>query len=186
MKFRFVVNLLLASLLAASSAWASTTWYVNGATGSDSNNCLSPTAACKTIGHAISLALSGDSIRVAAATCKENLSIRINLTIVGSGATTTIIDGGGVGTVVTISNRTAHVTLSRLSIRNGVAPTDGGGIYNLGTLALLHSAVSGNKIGSGCSQGCSVLGGGIYNGGTLTISTSTVSGNSASLRWRYR
>jgi hypothetical protein len=51
---------------------ASTTWYVNGVAGSDSNNCLSPTTACKTIGHAIGLAASGDIVRVAAAIYTEN------------------------------------------------------------------------------------------------------------------
>jgi len=51
------------------------TWYVNGVSGSDSNNCLASTAACKTVGHAISLASSGDSIRVAAATYAEHLTL---------------------------------------------------------------------------------------------------------------
>lgn len=47
---------------------ASTTWYVNGVSGNNSNDCKTPTTTCKTVGHAISLAASGDSIRVAAAT----------------------------------------------------------------------------------------------------------------------
>lgn len=38
------------------------TWYVNGLSGSDSNNCDSPTTPCKTIGRAISLAASGDTM----------------------------------------------------------------------------------------------------------------------------
>jgi hypothetical protein len=53
---------------AVPTALASTTWYVNGVTGRDSNNCKSSTTACKTIGHAIFRAASGDSIMVAAAT----------------------------------------------------------------------------------------------------------------------
>ena len=90
--------------MVGSVAWATTTWYVNGVSGSDSNDCTSATTACKTIAHAISLAASGDSILVAAATYKENLTIGLSLSILGASAATTIIDGGGVATVVTISS----------------------------------------------------------------------------------
>lgn len=167
------------------SALASTTRYVNGVTGSDSNTCLSPTTACKTIGHAISLSASGDSIRVAAATYKENLGIGISLSIFGSNAVTTIIDGGGVATVVRISSTTAHVTLSGLTIRNGLAQfgqdgEGGGGIYNSGALRLVSSIVSGNTTSAACIRLCGAHGGGIYNAqGTVTITNSTLSGNTA-------
>jgi hypothetical protein len=105
---------------------------VNGVSGSDSNNCMSASTACKTIGHAISLAASGDSIRIAAATYTEHLSVGISLRIVGSAATTTIIDGGYVlntlnTTVITISNANAHVTLSKVTIRNGSGEAFAGG-----------------------------------------------------------
>ena len=73
------------------AALASTIWYVNGVSGSDSNNC-SHTAACKTIGHAIAFAHSTDTIMVASATYTEHLAIGISLNVVGSGASTTIID----------------------------------------------------------------------------------------------
>jgi hypothetical protein len=207
MKLRLVPSLVLAFLFAASSVAAAATWYVNGITGSDSNNCLSPTTACKTIGHAISLSLSGDSIRVAAATYKENLSIGVDLNILGSNATTTIIDGGGGPTVVSISSASAHVALSRLTIRNGggrygagilnrgtlrvidstlsgnVAFSSfvalGGGIDNTGTLTVSNSTLSGNSARLECSRPCVAEGGGIFNSGTLTINNSTLSGNSA-------
>lgn len=185
------------------SALASTTWYVNGVSGSDSNTCTSVTSACKTIAHAISLASSGDSIVVAAATYKENLSIGIGLQIVGSGSSTTIIDGGGVASVVTISSTTASVTLSRVTIRNGHAPSGagiyntgmltvsnatvsgssaayyGGGIYNSGALKVVNSTISGNTVSNNCYNICQAFGGGIYNKGTLNISNSTLSANSA-------
>jgi hypothetical protein len=167
------------------SALASSTRYVNGVTGSDSNTCLSPTTACKTIGHAISLSASGDSIRVAAATYKENLGIGTSLSIFGTKAATTIIDGGGVATVVRISSTTAHVTLSGLTIRNGLAQfgqdgEGGGGIYNSGVLKLVSSIVSGNATSAACIRLCGAQGGGIYNAqGTVTISNSTLSGNTA-------
>lgn len=78
-------------------ALASNTWYVDGVSGSDSNTCMLSESACKTIGHAISLASWGDSIVVAAATYTENLYITFNLNLIGSGANTTIIDGGHAG-----------------------------------------------------------------------------------------
>jgi hypothetical protein len=168
-------------LALAPSALASITWYVDGVNGNDGKNCASVQTACKTIGHAISLAASADSIMVAAATYTENLTISISLTVIGSGAATTIVDGGGDASVVTISSARAHVTLFGLTIRNGRAPIYGGGIFNLGTLTLVYTNVTGNTVGRQCSS-CSALGGGIYNGGgTVTISSSTISGNRASL-----
>jgi len=37
-------------------ALASATWHVDGVNGSDSNNCMSPPTACKTISHGPALA----------------------------------------------------------------------------------------------------------------------------------
>jgi predicted outer membrane repeat protein len=168
------VCLLALSLAVAPSALASTTWYVDGVNGNDSNNCLSPTTACKTIGHAISLASSGDSVSAAAATYTENLAISKSLKIGGSSSATTIIDGGGVNTVVTISSVGAHVTLSQVTIRNGAAP-NGGGISNNGTLTISDSIISRNTTKNNDSS----AGGGIYNTGSLTINNSILFGNSA-------
>jgi hypothetical protein len=159
-------------VLASTTALASSTWYVDGVHGSDNNNCKSPQTACKTVGHAISLAHSGDSIKVAPATYTDNtLTIRFSLKIIGSDASTTIIDGGGVNTVVTISNANAHVALSKLTITKGFAYVVGGGIRNSGTLIVNNSMVSGNSALYG--------GGGILNNGALTINNSTLSGNGA-------
>ena len=87
-------NLLAALMLVrAAVAMSGTTWYVNGSTGSDTNSCRSATAACRTIGHAISLAATGDSVMVAAATYAEHLSIDVSLNLVGASASSTTIDG---------------------------------------------------------------------------------------------
>jgi len=177
--------IMVLSLVLTPAALAST-WYVNGVSGSNSNNCTSPTTPCKTIGRAISLAASGDTVTVAAATYTENLTINIIVKVIGSGANTTIIDGGGVGTVVKISNTTAHVTLSKLTIRNGNA-TSGAGVNNSGTLTLTNSTVSGNLVPIPCIRSfvfCELRagtasGGGIYNSGALIISNSIISGNHA-------
>jgi hypothetical protein len=64
---------------------------------------------CKTIGHAISLASSGNTVKVAAATYTENLTISVSLKVIGEGAKTTIIDGGRTATVVYISSTSAPV-----------------------------------------------------------------------------
>ena len=156
------------------SAVASSIWYVDGVHGSDQNNCRTPVTACKTIGHAISLAGSGDTVIVAAATYQENLNIGFSLTVLGSGVggQTPIIDGGGVNTVLTVPNANAHVTLSNLTIQNGFAGF-GGGINNSGTLTISNSTITQNTAHySGC-------GGGIYNTGRLIVNLSTISQNSA-------
>lgn len=161
-------------------ALASSTWYVDGVHGNDNNNGRSAGAACKTINRAISRSSAGDSIIVAAATYPENLSIGLNLTIVGVNAQTTIIDGRNSASAVTISNPNAHVNLSQLTIRNGKGVTHGGGgIYNVGTTTITNTTISGNKSDDSVSASGG-LGGGIYNSGALTLLQSTVSGNNAS------
>lgn len=162
-------------LAIGSSVHASTTLYVNGINGNDSNSCKSSVTACKTIHHAITLASPGDFISVAAATYRENLTIGISLTVIGSGARTTVIDGGAAGRVVMIPTAATNVTLSNLTISNGTA-AKGGGIANNGTLTINNCSISGNRAQS--RYGSS--GGGISNAGTLKINHSTISGNSVS------
>jgi hypothetical protein len=170
-------KILLALLLAITPTAFASVWYVDGVHGSDSNDCKTRQTACKTIGHAISLSSSGDTVMVAPATYTENLTIGTKVKVTGADATTTIIDGGGVNTVVTISS--AAVTLSGLTIQHGDAVL-GGGIHNSGTLSLNNSTVTQNQAKYVASGG-----GGIYNSGILTINNSTISGN---LNWpsRYR
>jgi hypothetical protein len=173
MRYRLLLSslpLVALSLALAPTALASNTWYVDGVHGNDNNSCKSRQHACKTIGHAISLAHSGDSIMVAAATYTENLIIGFSLKVIGSGASATIIDGGRVNSVVTSR---ANLTLSRVTIRNGSGGI-GGGVVNEGsssTLTINKSTLSGNQSRN--------YGGGIFNGGTLTINNSTLSGNLA-------
>ena len=172
MKHRLVSHslpLLALFLALVPTALASSTWYVDGVNGSDHNNCKTPQTACKTIGHAISLASSGDSIRVAAATYTENLTIGFSLKVIGSGATTTIVDGGGVNTVVAIPNANPRVTLAGVTIRNG-SGFDGGGVSNNGTLTINNSNLFHNS--------SKRSGGAIFNGGGMTINKTTISRNS--------
>ena len=162
-------------LALAPNALAHTTWYVDGVNGNDGNNCRTLTTACKTIGHAISLASSGDAITVAPATYTENLNINLSLSIIGSGATMTIIDGGQAGTVVTVGQQNIQVTLSRVTIQNGSVQSNGAGITNYGTLTINSSTITANS--------AYTFGGGIMSNNTLTINESTVSGNSLSYEY---
>jgi hypothetical protein len=167
----------LTLFVAVPTALASSKWYVDGVHGKNKNDCKSPQTACKTIGHAIALAHSGDTVKVAPATYTENLTIGKDLKIIGTGATTTVIDGGANGTVIIIAQPTAHVTLSAVTIQNGVPRNGfGAGIFNNGTLTVKNSTISGNHAVSGRASG----GGGIYNSGKASINNSTISGNSAS------
>jgi hypothetical protein len=162
-------------LLALAPAAVARTWYVNGVSGSDTNLCTTTTSPCKTIGHAISLAASGDTIRVAAATYTENLTIELSLSLIGSGAATTIIDGGAKGIVVSVRNSAANVAISQLTIQNGRLL----GIYNLGNLELTNSTVQNNLNNISCVGNCIGLGAGIRNldSGALAIRNSTIAGN---------
>ncbi len=169
-------------LTLAPAALASSNWYVDGMNGNDNNDCKSRQHACQTISNAISLTLPGDSIFVASATYHESLFIPYNLKIIGSGAKTTIVDGGGVNSQVAVvgSEPRVPVTLSGMTFRNGAGEEDGGGIYNcFGTLTVIDSIITGNRIRSG--NGSFGYGAGIYNcpSSTLTLINTTISDNSA-------
>jgi hypothetical protein len=179
---KFICVAVLTLFAAAPTALASSIWYVDGVNGSDNNDCQSRQHACKTISNAISVTVPGDSIFVAPATYHESLFIPFNLKIIGSGAKTTIVDGGGVNSQVAVvgSEPKAQVTLSQMTFRNGAGQEDGGGIYNcFGTLMVIDSIITGNKIRHG--NGSFGYGAGIYNcpSSTLTLINTTISDNSA-------
>jgi len=169
------------TLFAIVPATLASSWYVDGRHGNDNNNCSSRQRACKTISNALLLTLPGDSIFVAPATYHEGLYIPFNLKIFGSGAKTTIVDGGGISQVAVVgSEPKVPVTLSRMTFRNGGGQADGGGIYNcFGTLTVIDSVITGNRIHHG--GGAFGYGAGIYNcpDSTLTLINTTVSRNSA-------
>jgi hypothetical protein len=150
---------------------------------------------------AITAAVSNDTINIAAGMYVENLNVTKNLTLSGAGAGATIIDGNHANRVVTVSG-IFTVSISGVTIRNGNASTngggifasagstttlnnsivsantaaDGGGIYSIGTLTLNNSVITGNQT----TEGPFNDGGGIYSSnGTLTLNNSTVSNNTA-------
>jgi hypothetical protein len=166
-----------ALFLALAPAALAHTLYVNGVTGNDSNNCKTSQTACLTIGHAISLAKSGDTIKVAPATYTENLIITVSLNILGTGAPTTVVDGNQAGTVFNINDSNIDVLLSNLTIRNGYNQSYGygGGILNFGTLTVNSCVITGNSASYG--------GAGIENLATLTINRSTLTANALSYEY---
>jgi predicted outer membrane repeat protein len=93
--------------------------------------------------------------------------------IIGNGANSLTVNGGGPSSNFTVFTVNANVPalIYGLTIANGNTTTNGGGINNSGSLTLAYAAVSGNSAGN--------EGGGIYSGsGSLTVVDSTISGNS--------
>ncbi len=103
------------------------------------------------------------------------------LTITGAGAASTVIDGNGLVPSPVAADRVievwngAVVTISGVTIRNGVSPNGGGGIANLigAKLQLIDSIVTDNTAPDGA--------GGISNGGQMAIVGSIVEANTATV-----
>jgi large repetitive protein len=113
-----------------------------------------------------------------------DLDIVQNLTINVAGGGSAVVDGNGDVTYDRVFQIFSNisVTISGLTIKNGKPARDGGGIYNIGTLTLNKSTVSGNT--ANYSNGGPLLsGGGIYNIGTLGLTNSTVSSNTTNGGW---
>ena len=189
-----------------SRAAPNATWYVNAATGDDSNNCLSAGSACQTIAETVTKAANNDTIQIAAGTYLENeIEVFKQLTLVGDGAGSTIIDGRNAGRVF----RTGfEVTISSVTIQNGATITPssnifdigGGAILNSGALTIQDSVLQNNSaLGNGgaifnmndaliienteiLSNTADGLGGGIYGynlGGAITLTNSLLARNTA-------
>jgi len=124
------------------------------------------------------LALGGRDENAAAT---GDLDVTSPITIVGAGATATVVDGGGIDRVFHVS-AAGSLTASDLTVlggntTGGVGPAEGGGIYvDGGTLALTRVIVRQNTASAG-----SLGGGGLAtNGGTVTLIDSAVRDNAAS------
>jgi hypothetical protein len=130
----------------------------------------------------IAAAASGDTIAFAGNLKGKTITLRHgelalshSLTIAGPVANPVTISGNSASGVFDITSSSAIVTLSGLTITQGIASNlfaEGGGIYNTGTLTVSQCSLSGNLASF---DG----GGGIYNAGTLTVSQSSLSGNLA-------
>ncbi|MHB8647887.1 MAG: choice-of-anchor Q domain-containing protein [Thermomicrobiales bacterium] len=194
---------LLAPVVPAQVALAANMLMVS-TTGADSGDCR--TAACRTIGYALSQASpsGGDTITVAAntpavPTYQENDSIVVdrNITLVGAGAAATIFDSSNHHQSGVVVHAGVAATISGFTFQHGNA--NAGSVVNNGTLTLISSVVANNTAtsadGAGIGNGglmsiidCTITGnsassgqgGGIANGGTLSVTNTTISGNDAS------
>ena len=148
----------------------------------------------------------GETLTVSPETFLENVEITRSISLQGAGAGMTIIDGQVTDTVFLI-NSNPTVSISDLTIRNGDATLDGGGVLNeAGDVTLTNVIVEENMspFGAGITNndamnlsGVTVrnntadeivgmisvcedcAGGGIYNLGVMTITNSTIHGNNA-------
>jgi cysteine-rich repeat protein len=107
-------------------------------------------------------------------TYTELVTISRDVTIVGGGAESAILDGDSAGTVVTVG-AAATVTLRGITISGGQAAA-GGGIVNDGTLTLDEVTVSDSVAVAELPRG-----GGIFNRGMLALTASVVTRNHLSL-----
>jgi IPT/TIG domain len=107
--------------------------------GSDvSNTCALASSPCATIGHALSQASAGDVIKVASGRYLEHsLTVSLSVTIEGTGAASTIIDGQHQGQVMLVEPGVT-VALVGLTIANGRSLGHAGAAENHGTLSLLR------------------------------------------------
>lgn len=129
------------------------------------------------IAAALEVLADGGTLELSAGRHPANLILSRDVTIQGAGAGKTILDGGGAGRVLTVEQG-ARVTMRGVTVSGGKLDKelerDGGGIWNLGTLTIERSEVTGNVAVDD--------GGGIRNDGTLTLLDSSVHGNKAT-RW---
>ncbi len=184
----------LAALVAAPATSAASTLYVGP--GGGPGACASPARA--TIASAVAAASAGDTIHVCAGTYNlaATVVVPVDLSFVGDGAATTIVDGSNGGTPVRLFDA-PMLTLSfiGLALRNGSGVPFGGAIF-AGAVTVTDSTFSGNSAAnaggavyaetaanatnstfSGNSAGS--YGGAIYARGAITATSSTFSGNSA-------
>src|SRR5688572_6100488 len=108
------------------------------------------------------------------------LGICKNLTIQGPGSSQLAISGDSTSRVFYVCE-SVTATLDGMTIRDGFAYDNGGGIRTYGTLTVKNSIITGNG-SAGYDDGDGGQGGGISNWGTLTLINSTISNNSV---WAY-
>lgn len=140
--------------------------------------CVNPSGSdgCySTIQTAIDAASAGDTIHLQSGEYNESVLITKNLTLLGSGSASTVLDGQNLYPLITIGQDTEYlvpsVSLSAITIRRGhSSPFLGGGIINYGDLLIAESIITGNVAFSG---------GGIENFGTLSLDMVTLSDNIA-------
>ncbi|MEE8523464.1 MAG: choice-of-anchor Q domain-containing protein [Thermoanaerobaculia bacterium] len=167
-----LISTLFCLLLLSIPLAATAQWHV------DPNGMAGPCTVaqpCDLIADAVAVAAPGDTVNVAAGTYFESgITIPSSLTILGSGALSTIVDGAGAGPVFTVMAPGGSVFIRRLTIQNGNAGFANGGAIDLqsGNLAVIASRV----------LGCTALAGGAIaqaSTGQLLVSGTLIQGNNS-------
>jgi hypothetical protein len=162
------------------SAASASTFFVNGATGSDTNLCTSATVPCKTIGAAVTksqLVIGTATIEVAAGTYKENLDLNnpaddgITINGVSDEASGTVIEGAGTEPTFQFgSPGGSTATLSNLRMVTSASQT-ATGIESAGELTLDNVAVDVRSAGDYSGIEAEEFGSLTINGGSVTMET---------------
>jgi parallel beta-helix repeat protein len=172
-----ILFLLAVSLTTLNTSSAATPLYVNGTSGNDSWDGMSPVylngtyGPMKTIQTAVNAVDTDGTVYVAEGTYNEHVTINKNLNLIGTNRDTTIIDGTNNGRTVWI-DALSNVNIANFTIRNGTITNNGGGIYSLATLTINNCIITGNTANNN-------RGGGIYAAGTTTVNNSIITGNTA-------
>jgi CSLREA domain-containing protein len=165
------------ALLALPASAAATTYTVTKTSDSDDGAC---TASVCSLRDAVKYSASDDKVMVPPGhyTVSGALTVNHNLTIGGAGASTTTIDGGGSGGVLSILGG-LNVSIGNLTVTGGrlTGPSStGAGITSAGNLKLNGVAVSNNVIQT--TTAGTPEGAGIYiSAGNLTLTSSQVTSN---------
>ena len=170
-----VLLCLFVVLISVSSASAASTVYVNATGGNDSNNGTIDHP-YQTIGQGINSVDENGTVTIAdgtySGTGNTNLTITKNMNITGQSQKGTIIDGTNTNWIFKINNGVT-VNIQNLTLTNGNTTSDGGAIYNQGTI----NSLSGCTFTGNTANGS---GGAIYNQGTInSLSGCTFTGNIA-------
>lgn len=161
----------LSEPVTAETSSGPSTWYVSP-DGSPGNDCRSAATPCPTVQAACDRAADGEVVVLAPGVYDEMVLLASDLYVVGAGAETSIVDGGGTGPVIT-AQAGAEVHIAGVTIRNGSAPAGGCVLVEPGAAAYLTEAEL-----SGCSA---AMGGAIAvpAGGSASLEQTRIVNNSA-------
>jgi len=177
---------LAAGLLAATGAFANTTFYVNGTSGNDKNACTSAGTACKTIPAAVAKVEEdtegeADTIEVAAGVYQEVVELHnpsasgITINGAGSGPGGTEIEGPEKASAATVVLETfgGSAALSNLSVVNDKKEDEHEGIVTATNATLANVTVTMEDANNKAGISVQELGGLTMRGGGVTMEAGT-------------
>jgi autotransporter family porin len=192
-------------MISTVSAAPGDTIYVNGSSGNDSWDGLSAAWTSGTNGPKLSIKNATSTVNqngtvkiangVYTGINNTNITINKNMTLNGQSQTGTIINGTNSNWIFNIQSG-VNVAIFNLTFANGKSTSNGGAIYNYGTLTVNDGTFTNNAATNGgaiynygtlivnnstFTNNAATYGGAIYNnGGTLTVTSSAFTGNTAS------